>query len=72
MTLYLLIDHDIATFNMLFTAVYSFVYPARFLSRCVPSGRRWIGEADMHDFEGMLTRDLIQQVYGIPNFDLRN
>jgi frataxin-like iron-binding protein CyaY len=30
--------------------------------------RGWIGERDAHDFEGMLTRDLIRQVYGVPNF----
>ncbi|CAM9177677.1 unnamed protein product [Choristocarpus tenellus] len=28
----------------------------------------WLGEADDHDFEGMLTRDLIQQSYGLPQF----
>lgn len=38
---------------------------------CVNFGRRWIGEADRHDFEGMLTRDIIQQAYGIPNFDAK-
>eukprot|EP00903_Cladosiphon_okamuranus_P014907 g13804.t1 len=29
---------------------------------------RWIGEADKHDFQGMLTRDIIQSACGIPDF----
>ncbi|CAM9368300.1 unnamed protein product [Discosporangium mesarthrocarpum] len=29
---------------------------------------KWVGELDGHDFEGMLTRDLIQQAYGCPKF----
>lgn len=45
------------------------IFPSPFL--CVNLGRRWIGEADRHDFEGMLTRDIIQQAYGIPNFDAK-
>lgn len=30
--------------------------------------RKWIGEADKHDFQGMLTRDIIQSACGIPDF----
>ncbi|CAM9803973.1 unnamed protein product [Ectocarpus sp. 12 AP-2014] len=29
---------------------------------------RWIGEADKHDFQGMLTGDIIQSACGIPDF----
>lgn len=37
-----------------------------FLNVCL--GRRWIGEADKHDFQGMLTRDIIQSACGVPDF----
>ncbi|KAG5188391.1 hypothetical protein JKP88DRAFT_304888 [Tribonema minus] len=30
--------------------------------------RKWLGREDAHDFEGMLTRDLIQQANGYPDF----
>ncbi|CAM9581242.1 unnamed protein product [Chrysoparadoxa australica] len=29
---------------------------------------KWVGVTDGHDFEGMLTRDLIQQAHGVPNW----
>eukprot|EP00752_Nemacystus_decipiens_P016808 g15041.t2 len=29
---------------------------------------RWIGEADKHDFQGMLTGDIIQSACGVPDF----
>jgi frataxin-like iron-binding protein CyaY len=31
-------------------------------------GRGWIGQRDAHDFEGLLTRDLIRSIYGVPQF----
>ncbi len=30
---------------------------------------KWVGSKDGHDFEGMLTRDIIQQVKGVPEWD---
>jgi hypothetical protein len=30
--------------------------------------RRWESTSDGHDFEGMLTRDIIQQACGYPDF----
>ncbi len=30
---------------------------------------KWIGSKDGHDFEGMLTRDIIQQAKGVPEWD---
>mmetsp|Transcript_10180 Transcript_10180/g.11723 ORF Transcript_10180/g.11723 Transcript_10180/m.11723 type:complete len:191 (+) Transcript_10180:39-611(+) len=31
--------------------------------------KRWVGETDGHDFEGLFVRDLMRHAYGIPNFD---
>jgi len=31
---------------------------------------KWIDNHDGHDFEGLLTRDLMRHVYGVPNFAL--
>ncbi len=30
---------------------------------------KWVGSKDGHDFEGMLTRDIIQQAKGVPEWD---
>lgn len=52
----------------LFSVPPKFVVPHRSELAKWNCARRWIGEADKHDFQGMLTGDIIQSACGIPDF----